>query len=208
MRVSRCATLMVVAVSMGACVPPFSEMQSARLLGPGRKEITPFYSEVGTGEGSEHNKVYNQFGFHFGSGISERIEFRGRFERQVVAGEPDDALTVIGAGLKFPLVRDRIAAYIPIGVGFGDELFALGLHPALLITLPVSKSFEINPSTKFLVPIAGDLNDVLWAANLGFAIGPDVRRWALRPEVGLLRNPGESGYAYHASLGLSLGWGK
>jgi hypothetical protein len=163
---TRFYALLLTALPVGACIAPFSEMQSARLLGPGGKEVTPFYSEVGTGEGSEHDKVYNQFGVQFGAGLSEKVDFRARVERQVVTGEPDDAITVLGAGPKFSLVKDRVAAYIPVGIGFGQDMFSAQIHPTLLFTLPVSRSFEINPSTKLLVPLSGEGSEVLWPSPL------------------------------------------
>ncbi len=203
------ALLLAVASSTTACLPPFSEMQSARTVAPRGFEVTPFYSSVSSSEDGETEKLYNQYGLLLAAGLKENLDLRVRIERQVVTGEPDDALTVVGAGPKLAFWNQHAALFMPIGVAFGDDIETsetVGFHPTLLFTVPLSRSVEINPSTKLLIPLKGD-GETLWAANLGLALGPDVRRWAIRPEVGILRNPGESGYAIHYSMGASFGWG-
>jgi hypothetical protein len=204
--------LLVAAASLAGCVPPFSEMQGARTVGPRAFEVTPFYSSVSTADEGEREKAYNQFGLLLALGVGERVDLRARIERQVVTGEPDDALMVVGAGPKVALVPDRAAVFLPVGLAFGDGLESsrtVALHPTLLFTIPFSSRMELNPSTKLLIPLNEEEGGAgaLWAANLGLALGPDVRRWAIRPEIGVLRNPGESGYALHYSIGASFGGG-
>jgi hypothetical protein len=187
-------------------------MQGARTVAPRAFEATPFYSSVSTAEGGEREKAYNQFGLLLALGASERVDVRARIERQVVSGEPDDALTVVGVGPKIALAPDKAALFLPIGLAFGGGLEAsrtLAVHPTLLFSIPFSRSLELNPSTKLLIPLnQGEGGPgLLWAANLGLAVGPDVRRWAIRPEIGVLRNPGESGYALHYTIGASFGAG-
>ncbi|HQU71054.1 MAG TPA: hypothetical protein PKV71_06630 [Calditrichia bacterium] len=55
-----------------------------------------------------------------------------------------------------------------------------------------------------LIPIGNPDLDVLVAFNLGLGISSDLNRWALRPEVGYLFNPGENGHYFHWSLGVSV----
>ena len=106
-RVLRRTLLLLAAVQVTGCVPPFSEMQSARTVSPRAFEATTFYSSVSTAEGGEREKAYNQFGLLLAMGASERVDIRARIERQAVSGEPDDALTVVGVGPKIALVPER-----------------------------------------------------------------------------------------------------
>jgi len=144
-------------------------------------------------------------------GISAKVDLRARIERIAVDGEPDDAFTVISAGPKFALQKDRVALYLPLGVATGagiESSQTLQFHPTLLLTFPVSTSFELNPSVKALVPLNSGGGDVLVAGNLGAAIGPNIAKWAIRPEIGVLANPNASGFATHFSLGFSFATSK
>lgn len=49
----------------------------------------------------------------------------------------------------------------------------------------------------------GDGADNLLAFTVGLGVSPDLSRWAFRPEVGMLINPGEEGSFWHFSLGFS-----
>lgn len=191
-----------------ACYPPFAELQGARMTGPRKLEVTAFYSSTTPHEeGESAERLYNHYGAMFSGGLSPKVDFRARIERIAVDGEPDDAFTVISAGPKFALQQDRVALYLPLGVATGEGVLlfeTLQFHPTLLFTLPVSKSFELNPSVKALIPLHSDGGDVLVAGNLGAAIGPNISKWAVRPEIGMLKNVGESGYVFHFSLGFSF----
>lgn len=82
------------------------------------------------------------------------------------------------------------------------------MHPTRLLTLPVVEN-KIGPtlSPKYLIKLCEGCQSWV-AANIEFAISKDVTRWAIRPEYGLLFDPGESGRFSHFSLGFSLGFGK
>ena len=204
------ALLLTLAVT--ACYPPFAEMQGARMTGPHKVEVTGFYSATTPhNEGESAEKLYNHYGAMISAGISPSVDLRARIERVAVDGEPDDAFTAISVGPKFALKQDRVALFLPLGFATGDaieESKTFQFHPTLLFTLPVSKSFELNPSVKALIPLSGDGGDVLVAANLGAAFGPHISRFAIRPEFGVLKNPSASGFVTHFSLGFSLGTGK
>jgi hypothetical protein len=209
-RIASATIATFVPVLATGCIAPFSEMHGARLTGQGRVEATPFYSAMYSSNDGETENVYNHLGAHLAFGMSEKVDFRVRIERVAVEGEPDDAFTVIGAGPKFALSRDRAALFLPVGAAFGNGLETsetVQFHPALLFTLPLNDRIELNPSIKALIPLNGD-GGVQFAGNLGLAFGPDIRKWAIRPEVGMLMKPGEDGSALHASIGLSFATGR
>jgi hypothetical protein len=79
--------LISIGPSFSCFAPVFSELQSARLAGPGNAEITPSYSRV-EGE-SEH--VQDHFGIQAGVGIRKWLDFRIRYEyANVGPAEPDN----------------------------------------------------------------------------------------------------------------------
>lgn len=199
-------TAPILAAMLPACAPVFSELQSAKLVDKGRVELTPSASYVGfsADDDDDSGHVQDHYGIQLGVGLHEAVELRGRYEHITGAG-----VEVVGLGPKVRLVEDRVALYVPVGRAFGGgEDADLGdswaVHPTLLFTVPAHRSVEVNASAKYLVPLNENGGDNLLAFNLGLGLGPDLERWAIRPEVGILLNPGESGHFYHLSLGLSF----
>lgn len=203
---ARAACLALTAAPLTACAPPFSELQSARLAGMERLELTPSYARVTASDEGESETTHSHFGLQVATGVSEMVDLRGRFERVTVEDEDDFAVNVIGFGPKLALVRDRVAFYVPIGFAFGEDIDVsetLQIHPTLLATLPLTAtSAEVNGSAKVLVPITERDVDTTVAFNLGLGLG-DLSRWVIRPEVGFLFSPGESGHFRHISIGVT-----
>lgn len=142
-------------------------------------------------------------------GITDRLDVRARYE--VIwfeVGEETWSYHVLGIGPKFMVDEDNLSFALPIGrelsKGNGDSW---QIHPTMLISAPILfNKIEANFSTKYLMTFCKGCEN-FFAANLGFAIGHDIQRMAIRPEYGLLFNPGSSGYASHFSIGLSASFG-
>jgi hypothetical protein len=114
--------------------------------------------------------------------------------------------TVLGIGPKIGRRHGTVALYLPVGMAFGedvDEDETIEFHPTLLTTIPIGTRLELNPSCKLLIPLSRENADVLVAVNLGMALG-QVDRFAIRPELGFLFNPGEEGNYRHFSVGLAF----
>jgi len=195
----------IIATAMGAagCIPPYSDFQSARLIGPGRAEITPFYSAVWDSSDGETEKLQDHFGVQVATGLATSADIRFRYERVKIEG---DGVNVVGAGPKLALVRDHAALFVPVGTAFGEDVESSELwqaQPTLLLTATPNRSVEINGSAKALLWLNND-SDALVAFNLGLGLRPSSGQVWLRPEVGYLMNPGESGYSFHAGFGLSF----
>lgn len=75
-------------------------------------------------------------------------------------------------------------------------------HPTARLTVPTGDHSELNLSGKVLIPFDQDQDNLL-AFNLGLGFGPDLDDWVLRPEAGVLINPGEDGVFWHMSLGFT-----
>ena len=179
-----------------------SELQSAGLVGKSQFDLTGLYTrsnnEIGPASFSQ-----NHFGLRLGYGLMDNINLRIGYER--VSNDFED-LNLIGFGPKFPIVNGRFSFYLPLLISFGDPQFSgddWQLHPTVLFTLPVNQNIEINPSAKWLMPLGED-GEHLMALNLGAALSSDLNIWAVRPEVGLLYDPGTSGRYIHFSIGLSF----
>ncbi len=137
--VARPRTLGVIicAVALGACAPTFSDLQSARLAGPKRVEITPSYSSVSFSNEGEREKVQDHVGVQVATGISERTDLRLRYELITLGDGESSTIHVLGAGPKFSLAKDRAAFYVPIGFAFGSDIETsetFQVQPTLLLT--------------------------------------------------------------------------
>ena len=201
-------TLACTLAFLTGCVAPFSDIQSAKLLGKGNVEVTPSYSSVSVTSEGETEHVQNHLGVQAGFGLLEFMDLRVRYER--ITGDLDEeesfGVNVIGFGPKFRLAKNWLALYVPVGFAFGEDIEIAEtwqVHPTLLATFPFGKSFELNPSAKVMIPLKKNELDTLYAFNLGAAISTDVSKWAIRPEVGICTNF-EGGHYMHFSIGLSL----
>jgi hypothetical protein len=189
---------LVLSAVVSGCVPVFSDLQSAKLVGKGRVEATPSFSSVS-------GSVQNQAGLQLATGVHDKVDLRVRYERVMVEDEP--GVNVLGFGPKIQLVKNYAALYVPVGFAFGgglDSNETWAVHPTLLLTGQVHPAVEVNWAAKYLVPLSEEGGDNLLAFNLGLGLGPPKGRWTLRPEVGWLIDPGEEGHYTQFSIGLSV----
>ena len=211
------AAALLPALVVSACAPVFSDLQSAKLVGQGRVEVTPGFSSVsrssgtcescdpGTEGSSDSTHVQNHAGIQLATGVHEKVDLRLRYEHVWV--EDGGATNVLGFGPKVQLFRDHAALYVPVGFAFGggiESSQSWQVHPTLLLGAQVHPSVELNGSVKYLVPLHEEGGDNLLAFNLGVGLGPSSGRWALRPEYGWLIDPGEDGHYSQFSIGLSV----
>ena len=194
------------------CVAPFSDLQSAKLVGKGNFEVTPGYSSVSISDEGSSQKIQENYGVQVAYGVTKFMDWRLRYEYLTFDVEDETAKTnIIGFGPKFRLFKNWLAFYVPVGLAFGGDLEdgtssdTWQVHPTLLGTLTIGKFLEINPSAKVMIPFSKDTFETLYAFNLGFAVSTDVSKWAIRPEVGLCTGPDLDGGTFmQFSIGFTL----
>jgi hypothetical protein len=193
---------------LSGCAPVFSDLQSARLVGRDHVEVTAGASRVTIAneefDDEDDNHVLDHFGVQAATGIAKGVDARLRYERVELNGD-EGGFNVVAFGPKVQIVKDRVAAYVPVGFAFGGDVEAgdtWQVHPTLLLTLPAQRNVELNASAKWLVPLTGEVKDKMVAFNFGLGLG-QLDRWAIRPEIGFLLNPGSEGHFTQFSLGLS-----
>ena len=187
-----------------ACAPVFSDFQSAKLAGRDRVEVTPSASTVSV-SGSDGGHVQDEYGLQLGVGVLDRLYLRARYVR-VGGFNGVGGINAVGFGPKISLVKDRLALAVPVGFAFGQDLEIAEtwtVHPTLLLTQPVMRRLEVNASVKGLIPLSRDGGDTLVAVNFGVGFG-DLERWAIRPEIGFLFDPGEHEHFTQFGLGITL----
>lgn len=199
----------LIALGTGGCAPPFSELQSAKLVDEGEFEIAGHYSAVSWRYEGEGEKVQDHIGVQFAVGVFEKLNLRFRYEHISYSDSNLDLnlnYNVFAFGPKFALAKDVIAFYMPVGFATGEDINVADtwqLHPTLLVTATPNEVLEVTVSVKYLLTLEEDSDDLL-AFNLGLGLSHDLSRYAIRPEGGILINPGEDGIYWQFSLGLSL----
>lgn len=189
------------------CAPVFSELQSAKLVGPGNVEASPSFSTVSYISEDNREHAQNHFGIQAGLGIFNRLDFRLRYEGLSVDEGSDESywVNVFGFGPKFSVVKNWVAVYVPVGSAFGGGEKVSDnwqFHPTLLLTLPLNKFIEFNPSAKILIPFKKE-QATKYAFNLGLGLSTNLEKWALRPEIGFLYDAGTSYHYMHLSIGFT-----
>jgi hypothetical protein len=202
--------LLVGLAALSGCAAPFADMQGARLAGKGKVEVTGSFSSVSFAEGGDSGEIQREYTAQLAAGTGERTDWRFRYTR---IGPPGDGgeggINVIGVGPKFALRPDRAAIALPFGFAFGEDLNVgdtFQFHPTVFFTVPAARGVELNLSGKAMIAVTG--GNLGLAANLGLGLSSDLQRWALRPEVGVLKYTESDGYARHLSLGLSYNLGR
>ncbi len=202
--------LLITSMTYQNCAPVFSELQSARTVGKNRVEFTPSYSSVAFSEDGESDGIQNHIGLQVAYGISEKLDIRFRYELiWLKDDEFSNNVSIMGIGPKYSVIQNKLAFYLPIGRAFGEDTDdTWQLHPTVLFTIPaLEDKIDITISSKYLVTLCKSCDDYI-SFNFGAAFSNDLNKWAIRPEYGLLFNPGESGHFSQFSLGFSVSFGK
>jgi hypothetical protein len=179
----------------------------ARLVPPGNVEVTPAIAGLGFSGDGESEYLANAFGVQALVGVHERVNIGGgyvRFEEREFRG----GVNAVGGGVKLALKKDRIALGIPVSALFGEGVDVnetWQLHPIVFFTVPIGPRFDFNPSARVLIPFCDDCErDVLLGFNAGFGWRPFAQPITLRPEAGILVNPGETGVLWTFGVGVSF----
>jgi hypothetical protein len=185
------------------CTAPFSDFQSTHMAGKGQVEVTPSFATVGYAGA----QVQHQFGTQFSLGVSDRLDVRARYEGVWIDGSDIDHIDVVGFGPKISLHPDQAALYLPVGFAFGNDIESSKTweaHPTLIATHVVNRLYEVNVTMKMLISLNDENFNTRIAANLGFGIGPDVMKYVIRPEAGVLFHTSGGDPIYQFGIGLSM----
>jgi hypothetical protein len=199
---------LAIAVSISGCAPAFND---ARLVPPGQVEITPSVSGAGATADGRSEYLVNTFSVQGQVGVHERVNLGGAYAR-FQPREGVGGINTIAIGARIGLVKDRVAVSLPVGFAVRDDIAVsdtLSMYPAVLFTAPVSRHIDLNPSVRFFIPLCRecDMEDTLVGFNMGVGLHA-APRLIIRPEVGFLFHPGDSGAVWTFGVGTSVAIGK
>lgn len=180
----------VLAVSLFSftrCIVPY---ESARMLPKGGTELKAAYTYVRVTERGEGEKLNDGLGLGLGYGVTNRVNLKVRYER--ISVEEGASINYLVFGPKIALIPNKIAAMLPIGAYFEEGESTWGIHPALLFTA------NQNNKVEGTFGLRGDIffeegAETLLGLNFGLGLSQNLDVWAIRPDFGLVFNPGERG---------------
>jgi hypothetical protein len=184
----------------------FTDQQSGWVLKPKEAEVGAAFGSVSLHIYGETGHIWNIYGVNLGVGVARGVELRVRYGYLDVKNAT--GASVVSFGPKIGLWRDILAIDVPVEVALGKNVETSrtwNIQPGLIASIPIGKSLEITPSAKALVPLyKGPDADTLVAVNLGLGIFATVKKnLVIRPEVGLLFDPGNPGTFYQFGIGIS-----
>jgi hypothetical protein len=198
-----CAAVFVALVAGQGCAAV--TYQDAKLVGKGNVELTPTVTRVGFAEGGESEAIGTGFGGTVTLGLSDKVDFMAGYVRFDPKGLDEGGANFAGGGPKFSLKRDRLALLLPVTFAFGDDVDVsetVQFSPSAIFSVPLGDKITFNPSARVVFSNCEDC-DVLVGAQAGFSF-PMGSSFTLRPEIGALFNPGESGVIWTFGAGLSF----
>ena len=192
----------------------FALHQTAQRLAPGQTSITPGISRQAFIEGYDwdYHDGFWTLDVQLRHGL-ERFEIGGRISRINL----EDGYQFVSLDPKIPLVEERVAFLMPIGLFFTDPLpsevevevlESFQVHPSLIATIPLGGSEQhLNLGVRSII-LLDSPSDHLTGINLGLRLTPDeeARGHAVHPEIGLFTTR-DGDYYFHWGMALSFAFG-
>jgi len=189
-----------------ACVPVNSTFESARMLHKDQVEIKGSYSNYVYQDNGENNVSNNNFGAGLGYGINEKWNIKTRYEYIKLPGEAHPA-HYIDLMPKYSFVATKLAAALPVGCYFGDEVEpTYVISPKIIGTLPFDNKLEFTCAIKTDIFLEKD-SDIPIGINLGAGLSTNLNIWAIRPETGLMLNTSGNDRSFTFGVGASYNFG-
>jgi hypothetical protein len=197
--------------------PVNTSFDSAKTLNKGQVEFSgnysPYYLNAEDDNGNKvTEKVNDNFGFRFGYGIIDRLDLKFRYERMLPRLLEDkyvlDGVNYFALSPRYGIVKNRLAGGLDLGLytytmkqsNTSESYFFIS--PKLAFTYPSGKKFDLTLSTK--IDIFPSDQETIWGLNLGCGISSDLEKWALRPEIGFLKDLSNFSYYTWFNGGIAL----
>lgn len=195
----------VLALSLSGCYA-FSTFQSAKTVEKGHWQgaaavsSNSFYDEDGSSE-----SINESYEVQVRTGISEKADIGVRYTRLTGFDFIDD-YNHLSIEPKYMVVPNKFSLVMPMAMFFGSDINedeSFHVAPGFIATYPVNNNFDVSFSPRYMIFTDSDSDDLV-ALNFGVGLSSDLTKWAIRPEIGLLYNPGESGHYMQFGIGFSL----
>jgi hypothetical protein len=205
-------------VYISSCVsvaPVNNHFEKAGTLQKGNVELAGHYTTYSARVEGESEPANDNVGFRIGYGVSDKFDLKFRYERLIPAYVSDEfkGANYISIVPKISLKKNTIAFLLPFSYYFykiTDEdarttkEHVYSIAPQFLFT-HTNKSNKIDLTGG----VKGDFifnggSDFLLGASVGAGFSKDLRKWAIRPEIGFQFFPGDEGRYMNYGLGFQV----
>lgn len=181
----------------------------AQNIGSGAKEFNAQFSRLMFTSEGESEGIANAVDLRFGFAVNENFELKLGYN---YLGPIDlffssISLHTISIKPKFTFPSRNFSTALPIGIiiltadGEAEEEFFTA--PELLFNHIFSPNVEAGINARYIIPFDEDA-DKLLGFNIGIGLGKDVRKWSIRPELGMTFNPGEDGVLLNPGISVRV----
>ena len=174
-----------------------SPMGNAHSLKKGQKDVAFGYQYYRFDGDGFSGKLSDNLAVRLGVGVSDNFDVQIRYERI----QPSDGLNYFSIAPKHSFSSNQWAVIFPVAIVFGEGDEIGIFSPTLMHTKRTSQKFEASFSLSS--HIYTEDTDFLLDLNVGLGFSKNLERYAIRPELGIHFNPGESGYIWFVGIGVS-----
>ncbi len=197
--------------SCASVAPVNTSFESARTLSKGQIECMGNYSAYyynTSSDGTEN--INNNFGLRIGYGFTDKFDLKLRYEHLNPAQESNDIninINYFSISPRFSLKKDRIAGALGLGKYFystnnESSVSSTVISPRIAFGNSSGKTFDITLTTK--LDIFPDDHETLWGVNVGCGFSSDLDKWAIRPEIGVMKDLSDFGYYTLFNVGVAF----
>ena len=199
-----------------------TNFDTAKMLQKGNTEIGGSFSHYIASNHGESNDFGNNIGLRVGYGFTDKFNMRLTYDKFIPPGNNlgGESYSALSMTPKISLVQNKLALTLPVGLGFysndeGDSESRWVISPAVLYTSTAqTNKFDLTGSFRVIKYFPkqkdsdqGITSDALLGFNIGAGFSNDLNVWAVRPEVGLIINPNESGTVWTLGIGFQYIFG-
>jgi len=178
-------TILFLVFVMSGCTP-YSDFQTAKTVGKGNVELTPFAAV---------NGAFGNVGANIDLGITNNFDVRATYSQVFYFGGSyplEGKVDAFNVGLlslapKLSILKDILAFTVPIDYIYDRSLFII--RPSLLITAPIGRHTDLTISPKsyymFKLQPDGGGTTIMPALSLGLSIHP-TDLISFKPEIGFI----------------------
>jgi hypothetical protein len=161
-----------------------SSYQSARMTEPGPARPTIAVSSMGSADDPEEDRI-TVIDLRVRKALGRNVADMA-FTGSIHTMGDNGAMATVGIEPRVAIVNKFLAVGVPMSWPIGIPVVQYA--PGVVLTLPLSKHFEINTAARLLNTVAeGGAGPAMPVYNVGIGLSKDLRRWAIRPEVGFMR---------------------
>jgi hypothetical protein len=196
-------TILFLVFVMTGCTP-YSDFQTAKTVGKGNVELTPFAAA---------NGGFNNVGANIDVGITNNFDLRATYSQVFytsygqdvfLVGKVNSNISFLSIAPKISILKDIVAFTVPLDYLYGLSTFII--RPSLLITAPIGRHTDltISPKSIFMFLPLTKQPTIMPALSLGLSLHP-TDRISFKPEIGIVNRLEGVGVA--SLINIYLGFG-